>query len=269
MLWVNVLQMWVLLHMGVRFLAFRDSFPSLNPHDPFATPSTILLADLQEWQSLLHIKALLTSLTLFYQSISSHHRLVSSLAFCWSILLRGLSFFHALSYFPAPSSFLERLFFVLLVPWCPHSTVGPPYHIYLCTGKKTHHIHSHPLFWLLKKITGSQYITGHLKWSPGRVSNMSVIFWVETMYVCIFPNCDGLGFVGFVSQLRLRFQIYSSFQMRMSQTAGVLLKISHFEIPHFYLLNLCIFCFTCNIKTAEKCPNQKWTILTWWSRMLR
>lgn len=136
--------------------------------------------------------------------------------------------------------------------------------------KKTHHTHSHPLFWLLKHITGSQYITGHVKWSPGRVSNMSVIFGgVETMHVCIFPNCDGLGFVGFVPQLRLRFQNYSSFQMRMSQTAGVLLKIRHFEISHFYLLNLWCILFSMQYKNSRNCPNQKWTILTWWNRMLR
>lgn len=199
MLWVNILQVQLLSHMDVRFLVFRESFQSWNPLDPFTTPSTILLADLQERQSLLQIKAVLTSLTLFWQSISSHHRPVSYLALCWSILLHGFPFFHALSYFPDPPSFSEILFFVFPIPWSPHRTIGPPaYHTYLCTGKKPHHIPSLPLFWLSKQITGSQYITGHMKFSPGRVRNTSVIFWVETMHVYIFPNYDSIGLVGFV-----------------------------------------------------------------------
>lgn len=179
----------VLSHMGVRFLVFRDSFllkytwPFHNPfHNPFSWFAGMTVSSA--------FKALLTSLRPFCQSISSHHRLVSSLALCWNILLHGLPFIHALSYFPDPPSFSESLFFVFLIPRSPHGTVGPPaYHIYLCTGKKPNHIHSHPLFWLLKQITGSQYVTWHLKWSPARVSNISVIFWVKTMHVDIFPNC--------------------------------------------------------------------------------
>lgn len=158
MLWVNVLQVQLLSYMGGRFLFFRESFPSWNPLDPFTTPCTILLADLQEWQSLLHIKELLTSLRLFCQSISSHHRPVSYLALGWSILLHDLLFFHALSCFPDPSLFSKSLFFLFLSPWSPQRTVGPPaYHTYLCTRKKLH-IHSHPFFWLLKQITRSQCI---------------------------------------------------------------------------------------------------------------
>lgn len=198
MLWVNVLQVQLLSYMGGRFLFFRESFPSWNPLDPFTTPCTILLADLQEWQSLLHIKELLTSLRLFCQSISSHHRPVSYLALGWSILLHDLLFFHALSCFPDPSLFSKSLFFLFLSPWSPQRTVGPPaYHTYLCTRKKLH-IHSHPFFWLLKQITRSQCITAHLKWSSRRVRNMSVIFWVEVLHVYIFPNCDSLGLVGLV-----------------------------------------------------------------------
>lgn len=120
---------------GVSCLQRQFSLPKSTW--PIHNPSHNPLADLQEWQSLLHIKALLTSLKLFCQSISSHHTPVSSLALFWRILLHGLSFFHALSYFPDPSSFLDILFFIFLIPWSLHRTVGPPaYHTYLSTGKK-------------------------------------------------------------------------------------------------------------------------------------
>lgn len=151
--------------MGVRFLVFRESFLSLNPLDPFTIPSTILLADLQEWQSLLHSKHFLQ----VWVSSPKHFfdrraRPVSSLALCWSILLHGLPFIHALSYFPDPPSFSESLFFVFLIPWSPHRTVGPPaYHTYLCTGK-WNSSHSFPPSLLFIK-TDQDPNTSHDTWS--------------------------------------------------------------------------------------------------------
>lgn len=90
---------------------------------------------------------------------------------------------------------------------------------------------------------------------------MSVIFWVETMHVYVFPNCDSFGLAGFAPQLRLRFQIHSSFQMKMSQTARALLKISHFWTPYSYLLNFWYILFAMQDENSKKVQKVKYSNL--------
>lgn len=137
-------------------LVFRASFPSSNPLGPFTALSTILLSQL--WLatviSLVHFKALFTSCKTLRQSISSHYRPICSPALCWTILLLGLSFFHALSHFPAQFSFVNSLIFIFPIPWSLHSTVGSPCLPHSSIHwEKPHHIHSQPFSWWINPNT--------------------------------------------------------------------------------------------------------------------
>lgn len=136
MLWENFFQVWTPWHMGVRFLVFRASFPSFKStwpiHNPSHDPFIGVLTCRNDGLFLLRVsKHFLQALRLFFQSISSHYRPVSSLALCWSILFHGLSFSHALSHFPAPSLFVNSL-------CIPDSLISPRHRRSLLLATLTH-----------------------------------------------------------------------------------------------------------------------------------
>lgn len=111
-------------------------------------------SDLQQSFLLCISKHFLQAVRLFCQSISSHYRPICSPALCWTILLHGLSFFHALSHFPAQFSFVNSLIFIFPIPWSLHSTVGSPCLPHSSIHwEKPHHIHSQPFSWWINPNT--------------------------------------------------------------------------------------------------------------------